>query len=323
MKDSPQAAVNLFDGSQENPELIWSDEQREAVTKTLRKMSDDLYRTAGDDPNVNWNLPNDFELVTMAAGELVVAGVYLRLFVENPSWVLRRPKEFLTELLDVCQSLVAKSDVNEEHLDMITKALTSLLSAQPALLDMVPIMGHIESFVRNMSSKQSSISRACVLILRQLTNNKQCVDTLVGYPNTLSQMMTALKADKDVTSVACETLDKLFKVENEELVLQAINCELVPYLLKLLDAGQATHRSSKALVVEVLKAMCESPTYGQQVSAMLDTSDVWNEFKDQKHDLFIENSQHRALTGSANVAGYLTQGNNASQPLSPPPIDEY
>lgn len=181
---------------------------------------------------------------------------------------------------------------------MITKCLTSLLRAQPALLDMVPIMGHIESFVRNLSSKKADVSKSCVLILRQLTNNKQCVDTLVAFPNTLSQMMAAIKGDQEVTGVACETLDKLFKVENEELVLQAINCQLVPYLLQLLDAGQSTHSSStKALVVEVLKTMCESDTYGQQVAAMLDKSDVWSEFKDQKHDLFINNSR---------VAGFLT-----------------
>lgn len=176
-------------------------------------------------------------------------------------------------------------------MDLITKCLTYLLQAQPTLLDMVTVMGHIQSFVRNLSSTKASVSKACVLILRQLSNNKQCVDTLVGFPNTLSQVMAAIKVDQEVTGVACETLDKLFNVDNEELVLQAINCELVPFLLKLLDAGQATHNSStKALVVEVLKSMCESPTYGQQIAAMLEKSDVWSEFKDQKHDLFINTS---------------------------------
>ena len=41
------------------------------------------------------------------AGELVVGGVFLRLFIANPGWVLRKPKEFLTELLEVWSKLIA------------------------------------------------------------------------------------------------------------------------------------------------------------------------------------------------------------------------
>ena len=34
------------------------------------------------------------------AAELVVAGIYIRLFIANPGWVLRKPREFLTELME-------------------------------------------------------------------------------------------------------------------------------------------------------------------------------------------------------------------------------
>jgi DnaJ family protein C protein 13 len=156
-------------------------------------------------------------------------------------------------------------------------------------------------------------------------NNRQCVTSLIGFSNTLSQMIVAMKIDPEMTGTVCETLDKMFKVDDEELVLKAINCELVPFLLKLLDAGQSAHTSStKALIVEVLKAMKESQTYGEQINAMLEKSDVWAEFRDQKHDLFINNTPIAGyLTGGANVAGYLTQGSAGSQQMSPPPIDEY
>ena len=37
------------------------------------------------DPNLSWNLSEDFRLsVEDVAGEVVVAGVYLRIFVTNP-----------------------------------------------------------------------------------------------------------------------------------------------------------------------------------------------------------------------------------------------
>jgi DnaJ family protein C protein 13 len=41
-------------------------------------------------------------------GEFVIAGVYLRLFIQNPSWVVRKPKEFLTELMDKAKFLMDK-----------------------------------------------------------------------------------------------------------------------------------------------------------------------------------------------------------------------
>lgn len=114
MKDSPQTAINMFDTMQENPELIWNDESRKNVSLTLKKMAEKLYQTQMENPiGSTWKLPEDFELSNIAAsGEVVVAGVYLRLFVENPSWVLRRPKEFLTELFDVAQFLM--SDQNQD-----------------------------------------------------------------------------------------------------------------------------------------------------------------------------------------------------------------
>ena len=207
-------------------------------------------------------------------------------------------------------------------------------------------MGHIESFIRNLSNSNTAISKSCLLIIRQLSDNRQCVEMITGYPDALKQMLTAIKADVETTSVACETFDRMFKVDSDALVLQAINSELVPYLLQMLDAGQSANSSStKALIVQVLKLMRESETYGEQIGAILDNSNVWAEFKDQKHDLFISNTPAVGyLTGKdlivfdtclvltklfsfflagANVAGYLTQGASVQQTLAPPPISEY
>lgn len=52
-------------------------------------------------PDHRFTLSEDFAVVfAEAAGEIVVGGVFLRLFIANPGWVLRKPKEFLTELLE-------------------------------------------------------------------------------------------------------------------------------------------------------------------------------------------------------------------------------
>lgn len=49
-------------------------------------------------------------------GELTIGGVFLRLFIANPGWVLRKPKEFLTELMEKWTHLITaqNNDVRKE-----------------------------------------------------------------------------------------------------------------------------------------------------------------------------------------------------------------
>ena len=136
--------------------------------------------------------------------------------------------------------------------------------------------------------------------------------------------------------------------------LQAVNGELVPFLLKLLedplievDKPSAT----KALIAEALKSMAKDLANGEivqtlacvfytvfyqytstfeQINELLDASPVWSAYKDQKHDLFLtETTISGYLTGPTGVAGYLTAGtssmggaSNVPPPLQEPPDDE-
>ena len=51
-------------------------------------------------PDAPWRR-EDVDLFQGAdAAELVIAGIYIRLFIANPGWVLRKPREFLTELME-------------------------------------------------------------------------------------------------------------------------------------------------------------------------------------------------------------------------------
>lgn len=53
----------------------------------------------------------------------------------------------------------------------------------------------------------------------------------------------------------------------------------------------------KAQIVAALKAMTNNLNYGERVAHILNSSAIWSEFKDQKHDLFITDT---------NIRGYLT-----------------
>jgi DnaJ family protein C protein 13 len=75
---------------------------------------------------------------------------------------------------------------------------------------------------------------------------------------------------------------------------------MVQYLLGLLEGRLEALENpamTKAQIVKALKAMSRSLLHGSSVTAILDKSPVWSEYKDQRHDLFISN---------APTAGYLT-----------------
>ena len=66
-----------------------------------------------DNPTAKWLLSDGFSVVYAdIEGEMVVGGVFLRLFVANPGWVLRKPKEFVTELLEKWSEIVSVANPN-------------------------------------------------------------------------------------------------------------------------------------------------------------------------------------------------------------------
>lgn len=132
-------------------------------------------------------------MANFASNEVVVAGVYLRLFVANPGWAVRKPKEFLNELMDTCLSLMnkEKTDVSfilflccnvkiliklrlfqVDMLEIATNALVALLQAQPTLGNHVPSLGYVPRLIKQMTQIHSSAIPRAVLMLHQLALNE-------------------------------------------------------------------------------------------------------------------------------------------------------
>ena len=91
-------------------------------------------------PDYRFTLPEDFAVVfAEAAGEMVVGGVFLRLFIANPAWVLRKPKEFLVELLEKWCAFTSTNSPNVSGLCILcvlTLSCSCLFFATPYQLTM-------------------------------------------------------------------------------------------------------------------------------------------------------------------------------------------
>lgn len=326
MKNSSKDAINLFDNNQENPELIWNSEIRQHVKSSSSKLATEIYEEQTKNPAYEWQMALDFNLLNGTnQDELVVAGVYLRLFNQNPTWVLRKPREFLTELMNTFQSLIKAPTDNQSKLEMVTQALKNLLNAQPGLLELIPAMGHVHSIVAGIFSKSNKdefVSKSCLIILAELGSSRACVDNMSTRDSLLSEIKAAMSNIPDTIDIACFGLRKIYEFSpvNDRIVQQAIEANFITYLLDVLNSNQSAQ--TRALIVKAIKSMTKNQTYGQHVETILGKSKTWSEYSDQKHDLFISNEPSLVAIAapSANIAGYLQY--NKSTPAQPPPVDD-
>lgn len=326
MRDNSEAAVHIFEGAHENPELIWNDNSRETVSTTVREMMLEHFRQQRDNPDVDWKLPENFSVAyNEAEGELCVGGVFLRIFISQPAWVLRKPREFLVTLLEKLTELLEKNNPHGETLETVTTSVVCLFSTQAQLLDQVPPLGHLPKIVQALNHRNNAVTKSAIRCIHVMSDSELCVRAIASL-DSIGPLKSGMKQRPDMVGLACETLNKMFQKEQTDLVAQALKTDLIPYLLKLLEGvGLETIENpaaTKAQIVKALKSMSRSLQHGEQVNEILSRSSVWSAFKDQKHDLFISESQTAGYLTGPGVAGYLTAGTTTSVISSvPPPVD--
>lgn len=239
--------------------------------------------------------------------------------------------------------------MQESKLDLITTSLCSLLANQPNLLQLIPPTGYIEVFVNKLKSKNVNIEKASLTIIAQFCLNSMCVHDLVSTNALPTNLVESLRKDRggddDLKELACDILIKMFTDDNQIFIEQSIKSGLIERLLHILDSN--VRQAVKVKIVQMLQSIQNNVLLGNQISDILAKSNIWKDYKDQKHDLFLtNNNQTQYLTGKAfwmvvfvwfdfhfcfsllslgvnhNIAGYITQSATSSLPLVPPPMED-
>ncbi|CAN7988684.1 unnamed protein product [Ixodes hexagonus] len=309
MRQSPTEALHLFQGNQENPELVWNEECRERLCGGVRQLAQEQLQLHRKDPDAICKIPEELNLVQRDPDELLVAGVYVRLLVQNPGWSLRRPVEFLSEGLNGLCTLLAR-----EPPELICSPICYVHERRSRL---TPIKIHVlVSRLLRLVSRLLPASVSRVQACAQALSGTQCVASLA---ESLRQ-----RQSPEVVQLACQLLHTLLQREVPALVQQAVHSGLVEQLLSLLSQTWAP-AATKALAVQALKAMASDLGSGDQVTGLLGQSPIWSDYRDQKHDLFVAATPTAGCLpsecSSCSSAGYLTQGQTGMQlPQSPPPL---
>ncbi|XP_075509784.1 dnaJ homolog subfamily C GRV2-like isoform X2 [Primulina tabacum] len=179
-----------------------------------------------------------------------------------------------------------------------------------------------DSVQKISQTPQERVRLSCLRVLHQLAGSTTCAEamaaTSVGTPQVVPLLMKAI-GWQGGSILALETLKRVVGAGNrarDALVAQGLKVGLVEVLLGLLDwrAGVRNGLSSqlnwneseasigRVLAIEVLHAFATEGAYCTKVRDILDASDIWNAYKDQRHDLFLPSN---AQTSAAGVAGLI------------------
>ncbi|XP_076911276.1 dnaJ homolog subfamily C GRV2-like [Bidens hawaiensis] len=169
---------------------------------------------------------------------------------------------------------------------------------------------------------QERVRLSCLRVLHQLAASTTCAEamaaTSVGTTQVVPLLMKAI-GWQGGSILALETLKRVVVAGNrarDALVAQGLRVGLIEVLLGLLDwraGGRNGLRSQmkwneseasigRVLSVEVLHAFAMEGAHCTKVRDILDSSDVWAAYKDQKHDLFLPSN---AQIASAGIAGLI------------------
>ncbi|XP_010533202.1 PREDICTED: dnaJ homolog subfamily C GRV2 [Tarenaya hassleriana] len=186
-----------------------------------------------------------------------------------------------------------------------------------------------------VQTPQERVRLSCLRVLHQLAASTTCAEamaaTSVGTPQVVPLLMKAI-GWQGGSILALETLKRVVVAGNrarDALVAQGLKVGLVEVLLGLLDwrtggrnglCSQMKWNESEAsigrvLAIEVLHAFATEGAHCSKVREILDASEVWGAYKDQKHDLFLPSSAQSA----AGVAGLIESSSRLTYALTAPP----
>jgi len=312
------AAVYQFDGIHENPELIWTVATREQFRNTLDTMCNGLLKNQLKDPSYKLDIPEDYRIeYDDIKGEVEIGGVYIRLFLKQPAWSLRNPKQFLEALLTryiEAYNQAARSDAAAtaapEVMDTILSATNALLSSTPSLCDYAAKTGHLAKIVTLMDNAGLPRQPTAIGLVNIFVNSQLCVETLGTTACAVRAILEYLDSgDSKSILRAADTMDKALgknvcASEVACLVSQLLTCNGQDRMLKVLEGAYdmklATDASeAKARIVSALQNGIKDVVHGERLRELLDSNPIWANYRNQRHDLFLPGQQ---------IAGLLTAG---------------
>ncbi|KEG15603.1 endosomal trafficking protein RME-8 [Trypanosoma grayi] len=334
MKENPANACQLFDTWQETPELIWNKERKARFVEKCAACQADIVELLRHDPVAYWKIPEN--IATERNEDVQLGGVYLELYLKQPGWTVRKPKEFLAALLErfIEDCMKPKDELNAETIALVTEAGLRLLQVTPTVTDHIVSLGYTQKLFKLLESEEDVVAGNALKWVHEECASVACVESLVNL-DPVASLLSYLRGHPSQLPLLMDTLERLLSRSSERVntVRLALLNHLPQHLLELLEngitpdaCGDHSPAAMRALIIKVIKAMVavQDPVHGLQLESILAESKVWAKYKDQSHDLFLTNTrfggylegtqQQHQLSLIAPATQHVTNDND------PPPV---
>ncbi|KAH9580066.1 DnaJ domain [Trypanosoma melophagium] len=306
MKESSVNACQLLTTWQETPELVWNKERKARFVEICTACQSDIFELLEHDPTAYWKIPEN--ILAESGEDLQIGGVYLKLYLSQPGWSVRKPKEFLLALLEKFVAECGKpiENINTEMIVLIADAGLRLLQTSPVLADHLFSLGYAQKLFELLESKQEIVAGNALKWVHEECGSRICVESFAGF-DPVASLLAYMKAGLPQLPLLMDTMERLLSRSSERanMIRLALQNQLPQHLLELLEVGvtpqtcgDQSPAAVRALIIKVLKTMAsvEDPVYGVKLDAILAESRVWSKYKDQSHELFLSN---------INFSGYI------------------
>lgn len=306
MADGPgDAAAAALRENAETPERLWTRDMALVAAEELDALAQ-AARThqAACPEDLEWKLPEGFAMPFRLGDDrlLFIGGVYVQLYLRNPQYPLRDPKTFFEGLL---QALLT-GGVDDDTTLTLGSAATALCNAHPLLAQHAVGLGYVDKLVRLLSSKVpagaapspvDSTGGAALRLLHALAVSPAVAAEAGLHATPTAQALLAARQWGIGGSVlSLETLKRLLQGDAASLAAATVAAGWVEVLLSVLQwqqqqEGEERDRSvERVLAVDVLHALSNDEVAGGAsagVREQLASSDVWQAYSQQRHDLFL------------------------------------
>ncbi|KII64220.1 DnaJ subfamily C member 13 [Thelohanellus kitauei] len=311
--DDIQSMILLYESQQENPELLWNTETRDTVSTYISNLKNKVFEKQQEDPNSTYDISKDFVDNINQEDSLMIANVSVHRFIAQPSWVLRHSREFLCGLFDkIYPTYTTKKLIDiSEDMETLTTAICLFLQYNPVQCDQLPSLGHISKMIGflDKSSTGSSVAKSTLRILNSCSNTRSCILDIYKNERWLFAVLESFEKRPDCAMLGASIINNCFSQEVSLVSTYILQNDFIPKLVRVLNYPlQEIERplEAKAFIVNGLQALEKDLTHGKRITQLLNDFPEWKQYRFQKHDLFIDQSDTQHLL-MQNTAGLKTQ----------------
>ena len=310
--EGAEAMLHVFDKESELPDLIWNAEMRGDLRKGVRDILDGLMRVrdakaAGDaspsDDDRGFTLPPTFLVrYPKLRNELCIGGIFVRLFLKEPSFKLRDPNWFLESLLlrwmQELNAFTGDGSTDDETtgneltssqgdiLEQITSATVCLCKLQPHLCNKLAEWGYIGKAIafihRAVALKLTgSPLLSAVRLLHVAASERENVEAMAavgdayGKGGLVDGVLCAINGDplhKD-TAFMIEMLEKVFMAALGDLDSAAPSDKTTNTSGFAVDLEQNTENATTNILTEREIGSAPADAFETNQSSLSDPSD--------------------------------------------------